>query len=211
MMCPGYSGYWSTCTERRGQTPGWACPRRTAALLVLLCLLGARPAAVLSDRDGPFGCLCLPRWLVSLEERMLVRGQRYQGCERVCQRSADSPKGSAEVKLVIAIIQPTKLQAVREALQRIEVTRMTVCDAQGFGQQRGQKEMYRGSEYRTMLLRKVALEIVVNDDFLERTIETIINAARTGPEGNIGDGKIFVVPAMEAIQLSDGSRGPGAV
>ena len=73
------------------------------------------------------------------------------------------------MKLVIAIIQPTKLKAVCEALEKIEVTRLTVCDAQGFGRQRGRTEMYRGHEYTTTLLRKVALEIVVNDDFLERT------------------------------------------
>ena len=79
--------------------------------------------------------------------------------------------GDRGVKLVIAIIQPTKLNAVREALEKIEVTRLTVCDAQGFGRQRGRTEMYRGHEYTTMLLRKIALEIVVNDDFLERTIE----------------------------------------
>ena len=115
------------------------------------------------------------------------------------------------MKLVIAIIQPIKLKAVREALEKIEVTRLTVCDAQGFGRQRGRTELYRGNEYTTTLLRKVALEIVVNDDFLERTINTIIQVARTGPEGTIGDGKIFVLPAMEAIQVADGSRGPGAV
>ena len=115
------------------------------------------------------------------------------------------------MRVVVAIIRPTKLDAVREALGKIEVMRMTICDAQGFGQQRGHSEMYRGREYQTALLRKVALEIVVNDDFLERTIETVANAARTGPEGNIGDGKIFVLPADEAIQISDGSRGPGAV
>ncbi len=115
------------------------------------------------------------------------------------------------MKLVIAVIQPTKLKAVREALEKIEVTRMTVCDAQGFGRQRGRREMYRGHEYKTTLLRKIALEIVVNDDFLERTVETIVAVARTGPEGSIGDGKIFVVPADEAIQIHDGSRGPGAV
>jgi len=115
------------------------------------------------------------------------------------------------VKLVVAIIQPTKLDAVREALEKVEVTRMTVCDAQGFGRQRGRTEMYRGREYATTLLRKIALEIVVNDDFLDRTIETIAGAARTGPEGTIGDGKIFVLPAEEAIQVDDGSRGPGAV
>jgi nitrogen regulatory protein PII len=115
------------------------------------------------------------------------------------------------VKLVIAIIQPTKLSAVREALEKIEVTRLTVCDAQGFGRQRGRTEMYRGHEYTTTLLRKVALEIVVNDDFLERTLDTIIHTARTGHEGTIGDGKIFVLPAGEAIQINDRSHGPGAV
>jgi nitrogen regulatory protein PII len=115
------------------------------------------------------------------------------------------------VKLVIAIIQPTKLSAVHEALEKIEVTRLTICDAQGFGRQRGRTEMFRGHEYSTALLRKVALEIVVNDDFLDRTIETIINTARTGPEGTIGDGKIFVLPADQAIQINDGARGPGAV
>ena len=115
------------------------------------------------------------------------------------------------MKLVIAIIQPTKLKAVREALEKIEVTRLTITDAQGFGRQRGRTEMYRGHEYTTVLLRKVALEIVVNDDFLDRTINTIISVARTGPEGTIGDGKIFVLPALEAIQLSEGQRGPGAV
>jgi nitrogen regulatory protein PII len=115
------------------------------------------------------------------------------------------------VKLVIAIIQPTKLSAVREALEKIEVARMTITDAQGFGRQRGRTEMYRGHEYSTQLLRKVVLEIIVNDDFLERTISTIINVARTGPEGNIGDGKIFVTPADQAIQIVDGARGPGAV
>lgn len=88
---------------------------------------------------------------------------------------------------------------------------MTITDAQGFGRQRGRTEMYRGHEYTTKLLRKVVLEIVVNDDFLDRTINTIINVARTGPEGNIGDGKIFVLPADNSIQIVDGARGPGAV
>ena len=115
------------------------------------------------------------------------------------------------MKLVIAIIQPTKLDAVREALNKVEVNRFTVCDAQGFGRQRGRTEMYRGHEYKTTLLRKVLLEIVVNDDFLDRTLDAIIGVARTGPEGNIGDGKIFVVPMDETIQIGDGARGPGSV
>ena len=124
----------------------------------------------------------------------------------------DCPElGDFLVKLVIAIIQPTKLKAVRDALEKIEVTRLTITDAQGYGRQRGRTEMYRGHEYTTTLLRKVALEIVVNDDFLDRTVNTIISVARTGPEGTIGDGKIFVLPALDAIQLSEGHRGPGAV
>ena len=115
------------------------------------------------------------------------------------------------MKLILAIIQPTKLQTLQEALQRVGVERMTVCDAQGFGQQKGRTELYRGVEYKTQLLRKVALEIAVNDDFLERTVDTIINVARTGPEGNIGDGKILVLPMDEAIQIGGEERGPGAI
>jgi nitrogen regulatory protein P-II 1 len=71
--------------------------------------------------------------------------------------------------------------------------------------------MYRGHEYTTILLRKVVLEIAVNDDFLDRTVETIINTARTGPEGTIGDGKIFVLPMAQAVQIWGDAAGPGAV
>ncbi len=115
------------------------------------------------------------------------------------------------MKLILAVIQPTKLNAVREALESTEVLRMTVSDAQGFGQQRGQADMYRGREYESTLLRKIGLEIAVNDDFVERTLQAVANAARTGTEGTIGDGKVFVFPVEETIQISDGSRGPGAV
>lgn len=115
------------------------------------------------------------------------------------------------VKLVIAIIQPTKLNAVREALEKVEVKRLTVCDAQGFGRQRGQTELYRGFEYTATLLRKIALEIVVNDDFLERTIETITNVARTGSEGTIGDGKIFVLPVEHIVRVRTGETGSEAI
>ncbi len=115
------------------------------------------------------------------------------------------------MKFIVAIIQPTKLQPVQEALQRIGVERMTVCDAQGFGRQRGQTEMYRGVEYRTNLLRKIALEIAVNDDFLERTIDTIMEVARTGTEGNIGDGKIFVLPMGDVWQIGGTEHGPEAI
>ena len=117
----------------------------------------------------------------------------------------------ARMRLVIAIIQPPKLHVVREALLKVGVERMTVCDAQGYGRQKGRTEMYRGHEYKTNLLRKVALEIVVNEDFLERTVDTIMNVARTGPDGSIGDGKIFVIPLDESVSISDANRGPAAV
>ena len=115
------------------------------------------------------------------------------------------------MKLVVAIIQPTKLKAVREALERVGVERMTVCDASGFARQRGQTEMYRGIEYNTQLLRKGVLEIAVNDDFLQRTVETIVRVARTGPEGNIGDGKIFVLPMERAVRIGETIEGPEAI
>jgi nitrogen regulatory protein P-II 1 len=115
------------------------------------------------------------------------------------------------MRMVIALIQPTKLKAVQEALAKIGVERMTVCDALGYGQQRGQVSGSATSPGKPMLLRKVALEIAVNEDFLERTVETIARVARTGPHGAIGDGKVFVLPVEEVIRLSDTVRGPMAV
>ena len=114
------------------------------------------------------------------------------------------------MKLVIASIHPTKLKAVRDALVHVEVERMTVCDAIGFGPRHEQTEMFRGHPCKKPL-RKVLLEIVVNDDFLDRTVQTIVNAARTGSEGNIGDGKVFVLPVAQTIQIGGQETGPGAV
>ena len=115
------------------------------------------------------------------------------------------------VKLVVAIIQPTKLVTVRTALEKIGVESMTVCDAKGFARQRGQSPTYRGHEYKANLLRKVAIEIAVHDDRLDRVIETISNVARTGPDGVIGDGKIFVLPVDDVIRINDKVRGAEAV
>lgn len=115
------------------------------------------------------------------------------------------------MRMILAVIQPTKLATVQAALQRAGVERMTVKDVEGFGRQRGQKSTYRGIEYKVELLRKVQLEILVNEDFLERTLDLITTAARHGPEGEIGDGKVFVVPAIQCIDLASGKSGPGAV
>jgi len=115
------------------------------------------------------------------------------------------------MRMILALIQPTKLKPVQEALARIGVERMTVCDALGYGQQRGQTATGPGVVSEAKLLRKVALEISVNEDFLDKTVQTIAQVARTGPHGAIGDGKIFVLPVEEVIRLSDTVRGPEAV
>ncbi|TWT67737.1 Nitrogen regulatory protein P-II [Posidoniimonas polymericola] len=115
------------------------------------------------------------------------------------------------MKLIVTVIQPTRLNAVREALAHIGVTRMTACDAMGYARQRGHLETFRGHEYQTQLLRKLELEIAVNDDYVERTIACLEEFARTSTEGHIGDGKIFVLPIDRVIQISDGQGGQGAV
>ena len=115
------------------------------------------------------------------------------------------------MRLIIAIIQPTKLAAVRDALQQRGLNRMTVCDALGYGRQRGQVASFRGNEYKVDLLRKVTLEIAVNEAEVESTIEIVRRTALTGSQGEIGDGKIFLLPMAEAIDIASGGRGPTAV
>ncbi|HIF34188.1 MAG: P-II family nitrogen regulator [Pirellulaceae bacterium] len=115
------------------------------------------------------------------------------------------------MKMIIAILQPTKLDTVRDALAKLNVCRMTVVDAQGYGRQKGRTELFRGIEYGANLIRKVTLEIVVNDDYLDLTIDTLLQVAVTGKEGSFGDGKIFVLPVDEVVQVSDGTRGKEAV
>lgn len=115
------------------------------------------------------------------------------------------------MKLIIAIIQPSKLEEVKAALTDVEVFRLTVMDCQGFGRQRGQTEMYRGREFAVNLLRKVQLQIAVNDDFVDRTVEAILTAGRSGEQGEIGDGKIFVLPLEDCIRIRTGERGSEAI
>ena len=87
------------------------------------------------------------------------------------------------MKLILAIIQPAKLEAVKEALNKVEVFRLTIVDVQGFGRQKGHSEVYRGHELTVNLLRKVQLQIAVNEDFVEPTVNAIMEAGRTGPGG----------------------------
>lgn len=115
------------------------------------------------------------------------------------------------MKMIEAIIQPSKLEAVKDALSEVEVVRLTVSDVQGFGRQKGHTEIYRGHEYTISLLRKVKLQIAVNDEFVEPTVNAIIKAGRTGPEGKVGDGKIFILPLEDCIRIRTGERGPEAI
>ena len=115
------------------------------------------------------------------------------------------------MKLVIAIIQPSKLEDVKAALSEVEVFRLTVMDCQGFGRQKGKSERYRGREFSVNLTRKVQLQIAVNDEFVERTVDAIIQGGRSGETGEIGDGKIFVLPMDECVRIRTGERGPEAI
>lgn len=115
------------------------------------------------------------------------------------------------MKLIIAIIQPNKLESVKEALSEVEVVRLTVMDCQGFGRQKGQTEVYRGHEFTVNLLRKVQLQIAVNEEFVQPTIDAIIKGGRTGEKGEIGDGKIFVLPLDDCVRIRTGERGSEAI
>jgi nitrogen regulatory protein P-II 1 len=112
------------------------------------------------------------------------------------------------MKKVEAIIKPFKLDEVREALSEIGVTGLTVTEVKGFGRQKGHTELYRGAEYVVDFLPKVKVEVIVADNLVERAIEAIIRAARTG---KIGDGKIFVTSVEQVVRIRTGESGEAAV
>jgi nitrogen regulatory protein P-II 2 len=112
------------------------------------------------------------------------------------------------MKLVMAIIKPFKLDAVREALTALGVQGLTVSEVKGFGRQKGQTEIYRGAEYQIEFVPKIRVDVVIDDSDLERVLETIRDAANTD---KIGDGKIFVLEVSEAMRIRTGETGPGAL
>jgi nitrogen regulatory protein P-II 2 len=112
------------------------------------------------------------------------------------------------MKLVTAIIKPFKLDDVREALSDIGVSGITVVEVKGFGRQKGHTELYRGAEYVVDFLPKVKVEIAIDDSLLDKVIEAITNAARTG---KIGDGKIFVYDLLQVTRIRTGETGPDAL
>jgi nitrogen regulatory protein P-II 1 len=112
------------------------------------------------------------------------------------------------MKKIEAVVKPFKLDEVREALAEVGVTGLTVTEVKGFGRQKGHTELYRGAEYVVDFLPKVKIEIVLEDNQVERAVEAIQQAARTG---RIGDGKIFVSTVEEVIRIRTGERGPDAL
>lgn len=112
------------------------------------------------------------------------------------------------MKQITAIIKPFKLEEVREALAEVGVTGLTVTEVKGFGRQKGHTELYRGAEYVVDFLPKVKIEAAVADDLVDRVIESIETAARTG---KIGDGKIFVTAVEQVVRIRTGESGEAAV
>jgi nitrogen regulatory protein P-II 1 len=112
------------------------------------------------------------------------------------------------MKKIEAIIQPFRLEPVKEALHAISVKGMTVTEVKGFGTQKGIREVYRGMEYQVDFLPKVKIEVVASDDKMQAVVETIIKNARTG---RIGDGKIFIYPVAGVIRIRTGESGDAAV
>jgi nitrogen regulatory protein P-II 1 len=112
------------------------------------------------------------------------------------------------MKKIEAIIKPFKLDEVKEALHEIGLQGITVIEAKGFGRQKGHTELYRGAEYVVDFLPKVKLEVVLEDDLVERAVEAIQKAAHTG---RIGDGKIFITTVEEAIRIRTGETGKDAI
>lgn len=112
------------------------------------------------------------------------------------------------MKKIEAIIQPFKLEDVKEALKNIGIDGMTISEVRGHGRQKGHKEVYRGQEYNVDLLPKVRFDLVVANERLDEVVDAITSAARTG---KIGDGKIFVYEVAEAIRIRNGDRGDSAV
>ncbi|MEW6464758.1 P-II family nitrogen regulator [Tibeticola sp.] len=112
------------------------------------------------------------------------------------------------MKQITAVIKPFKLEEVREALAEVGVTGLTVTEVKGFGRQKGHTELYRGAEYVVDFLPKVKVEVVVKSEDVERCVEAIVRAARTG---KIGDGKIFVTPVDRVVRIRTGEEDEAAV
>jgi nitrogen regulatory protein P-II 1 len=114
----------------------------------------------------------------------------------------------SELKLIVAVIKPHRLDEVKEALREIGVNGLTSIEAQGFGRQRGHTEIYRGAEYQVDFVPKVQIEVMADEGEVQGIVDAILKTARTG---KIGDGKIFVLPAEQVYRIRTGEMGPDAI
>jgi nitrogen regulatory protein P-II 1 len=136
----------------------------------------------------------------------MFRAHFRPGCEMIS--SQPTIKESLSVKKIEAIIQPFKLDEVKEALVGAGIDGITVSEVRGHGRQKGHREMYRGQEYTVDLLPKLKLEMVLSDTRLDEVLGIVSNAARTG---KIGDGKVFVIDVADAIRIRNSERGEAAI
>jgi nitrogen regulatory protein P-II 2 len=141
-------------------------------------------------------------WLLFFRCELFCLGTRAKSYRfRDCSR----------MKLIIAIIQPHHLESVKTALSRVEVFRLTIMDCQGFGNQHDRTLVYGSEDFAGNLRRKIQLQIAVNEEFVKPTIDAIVEGGRSGAKGEIGDGKIFVVPMDDCIRIRTGETGPDAI
>jgi nitrogen regulatory protein P-II 1 len=112
------------------------------------------------------------------------------------------------MKKIEAIIKPFKLDELKEALTAINIAGMTMSEVKGFGRQKGHMEVYRGAEYMVDFIPKIKIEIVIDDDMVDRVVETIVNSVKTG---KIGDGKIFILPVEDVCRIRTGEKGKEAI
>ena len=115
------------------------------------------------------------------------------------------------MKMIEAVIRPERLEDVMEALAEVEVFRLTVSDVQGFARQKGQTLETGSARVETRLQRKIKLEIAVNEEFVEVTLNAIAKAGKTGPKGVVGDGKVFILPLEDVVRIRTGERGGAAI
>ena len=115
------------------------------------------------------------------------------------------------MKLIIALVQPHRLEAVKRELQQREIYRLTVINASGYGRQKGQVQFFRGHELDSSMIDKIEIQIAVNEAFVDAAIAGIMAGARSDEGGQTGDGKIFVVPLEQCIRISDGAKGKEAI
>ena len=139
--------------------------------------------------------------------RFLI-GSHYDRPVQVWRDVVCNAERGSDMKLIMAIIKPFKLDDVREALTPLGVQGLTVSEVKGFGRQKGQTEIYRGAEYHVNFLPKVKIEVVVTDDLTDQVIEAITKAAHTG---KIGDGKIFVIDIERAVRIRTGETDAAAL